>query len=240
MIQTKSIPPPGVLRPHVVALFSMCIVSVVISASCNTASLFCKTTQGGNSKLVERDSSVATYVKLAYLIAYMIPAGVMNIFNLVGFGISSCYIYVNVREVLPLLRRLMVNNLIIMMLYIPAAALFIATTNDIAMRIGSLLISSAGVFFSISYFYFSIYVDKLMPNPFLCLIQSDNIVLRSLLVSPSSTSSSSSHSRPSSISTPSNLHNISNPKTESSMFELRESSLSVAGSVPSYQGSSQY
>lgn len=223
MIQKKSLPPSGALRPHVISIFSMSIIAVAISASCNTASLFCNgTDEGGNVRLVDRDSSVAMYVKVAYVLTYVVPAGAMNIFNVVGFGISLYHIYTNVREILPLLRRLIVNNLIIMMLYIPAAVLFFATTNDMAINIGSMLIASAGVWFSIAYFYFAIYVDNLMPFP--CLVSSD-VQLRSLLVSPSSST------RPSSSTLSMSLiikgeESIS--YNSSSMFEMIEDSSSVS------------
>ena len=212
MIQKECLPPPRVLRPHVISLFAMCVVAVIISASCNTASLFCDSFNGGNSKLVDRNGSVPTYVKVAYIIAFAIPAGAMNVFNVIGFGISIHYIYFNVREILPLLRRLIVHNLIIMMLYIPAAIMFFATSNTLATNIGSLMVSSAGVFFSISYFYFAIYVDKLMPTP----------AVRSLLESPALRARSSSDISPSPF-----LTNESLSKNESSLFELRDTMSSL-------------
>jgi hypothetical protein len=163
MIQKQSLPPENKLRPYVVSLFVLAIGAVVISVSCDTAALFCNTENGGNSRLVGKDSGVATYIKVVYVIAFVIPASVMNIFNLFGFGLSLYHIYTHVREILPLLRRLIANNFIIMMLYIPAAILFFSTTEQIAMNISSLLVSIAGVFFALSYFYFSIFVDRIMP-----------------------------------------------------------------------------
>jgi hypothetical protein len=141
------------------------MVALIASVCGDTASLFCSTEKGGNSRLVDRDGSVEMYVKVVYVIAYIIPNGCMILFNLFGFGVSLWHIYTHFREILPFLRRLIANNIIIMMLYIPAGILFLVTSHGTALNIGSLLFSSAGFFFSISYFYFTICVDKLMQFP---------------------------------------------------------------------------
>ena len=166
MIQTKSLPRSGQLRPYVLSLFAMCFVLIMICICTNTASLFCDTHHGGSSRLVYGEDGVSLQTRMGYIFAYVIPAAVMTLFNLVGFGVSIMY-YVkqHARDILPLLQRLTANNMIIMMLYIPGTLMFF-TTDDITMvNIGSMLFSSSGGFFALAYFYYTVHVDKVMLLP---------------------------------------------------------------------------
>jgi len=172
MIKEKALPPPKTLSPYVVFLFVYAVISIIASVSLDTASLFCYTDQGGKSRLVDGDASAPLYKRLGYWIAYIFPSAAMNAFNLFGFFFNIVYIFSHQHGVLmPLLRRLMANNFIIMMMYIPAAVIFFCTTEEKFLRIGSALVSSGGVFFSLAYFYFAVWVDEIMTFPAWCCVK---------------------------------------------------------------------
>lgn len=172
MIKKKALPPPNSLKPYVVFIFVYAVISIIASVSLDTASLFCYTDQGGKSRLVDGDTSAPLYKRLGYWIAFVFPAATLNAFNLFGFFFNIVYIFSHQHEVLlPVLRRLMANNFIIMMMYLPAGVIFFSTSEVTAVNIGSLLVSSAGVLFSVAYFYFAVWVDEIMTFPSYCCLK---------------------------------------------------------------------